>query len=292
MRNTTMMQDTDTTFEERLGRELLALHAQYFTGGGSGRGPRRVRLGRYQPRVTRVLSAAASVAVVAGGAGLATAFVGGGGAHLYAAREVMVTPVKLGKGPVHIRLADFSVDTQADGTVLFTVGKYAGPLDPSALRQALAEAGVPALVTIGTQCQSADQSLPGPAIFPPPPVLPRGAVFNPTPSPTPVPAGPFVRPKPGTPMEWYVAPSAIPAGAEVSFGFTRSLDAMFTGLVTIGQTATCSTTFDRLAPYVDLGPVPGLSLQSLPSALTTTTATSSAGSTSSSPATTTASSGV
>jgi hypothetical protein len=73
-----MMQDTDTTFEERLRRELLALHAQYFTGGGPGRGPRRVCLGPYRPRVTAVVSAAASVAVVAGGAGLAAAFAGGG----------------------------------------------------------------------------------------------------------------------------------------------------------------------------------------------------------------------
>jgi len=225
-----------------------------------------------------VLSAAASLAVVAGGAGLATAFAGGAGTHLDAAREVMVTPVKVGKGPVHIRLADFSVDTQANGAVMFTVGEYGGALDPSALRQALARAGVPALVTVGTQCQTAGAPYPAAAIFPPPPVPPPGAVLNPTLTPTPVPAGRFVPPKPGTPIVWYVAPSAIPAGTEVSFAFTRSLDAMFTGLVTIGQKATCSTTFNRFSgPNIIMGPVPGLWMPSPP--------------TPSSPATTTASSG-
>jgi hypothetical protein len=52
---------------------------------------------------------------------------------------------------VHIHVAAFLVDTGPGGTVTVTLLRDYAP-DPSALRQALAGAGVPALVTVGSVC--------------------------------------------------------------------------------------------------------------------------------------------
>ena len=52
---------------------------------------------------------------------------------------------------VHIHVAAFLVDAGPGGTVTVTLLRDYAP-DPSALRQALAGAGVPALVTVGSVC--------------------------------------------------------------------------------------------------------------------------------------------
>ena len=52
---------------------------------------------------------------------------------------------------VHVHLADFSVDTTPGGTVTLILGD-AQIRDPNALRQALADAGVPAKVTPDSVC--------------------------------------------------------------------------------------------------------------------------------------------
>ncbi len=51
--------------------------------------------------------------------------------------------------PVHVHLAAWSVTTNPDGTVTFTVHQLAHPAE---LQQTLAEAGVPAVVTPGELC--------------------------------------------------------------------------------------------------------------------------------------------
>jgi hypothetical protein len=53
----------------------------------------------------------------------------------------------------HIHVAAFLVDTGPGGTVTVTLLRDYAP-DPTALRQALAKAGVPALVTVGSVCSA------------------------------------------------------------------------------------------------------------------------------------------
>jgi hypothetical protein len=53
----------------------------------------------------------------------------------------------------HIHVAAFWVDTGPGGTVTVTLLRNYAP-DPTALRQALAKAGVPALVTVGSVCSA------------------------------------------------------------------------------------------------------------------------------------------
>ena len=53
---------------------------------------------------------------------------------------------------VHIHTDAFWVDTNTQGTVTLTLMRDSIRIDPAALRHALAEAGVPALVTAGTIC--------------------------------------------------------------------------------------------------------------------------------------------
>jgi hypothetical protein len=57
----------------------------------------------------------------------------------------------LGTGPVHIHLTAFSVDSNPGGTVSLTLTRDQ-IMDPSAVRQALAQAGVPAIVNVGFLC--------------------------------------------------------------------------------------------------------------------------------------------
>lgn len=94
---------------------------------------------------------------------------------------------RTGSGPVHIRLASFSVDKAANGSVTVTIfSNHAA--QAAALRNALARAGVPALVTVGTVC------------YVPGPVSGLGQVISRSPH------VPF-----GTVM-MTVTPSAIPSG--------------------------------------------------------------------------------
>jgi hypothetical protein len=69
-----------------------------------------------------------------------------------------------GPAPQHqapqVHLAAFSVVTGPDGATTLTL--YPGQVaNPSAVRQALAEHGIPALVTAGKFCRTADQPPPG-----------------------------------------------------------------------------------------------------------------------------------
>jgi hypothetical protein len=99
-----------------------------------------------------------------------------------------------GARPVRIHLASFSVDRAANGTVTVTMFSNRTP-EAAALRKALATAGVPALVTVGTVC------------YVPGPVSGLGRAISQSPH------APF-----GTAIIT-VTPSAIPSGSELSIGY-------------------------------------------------------------------------
>lgn len=96
---------------------------------------------------------------------------------------------------MHIHAAAFSVDSNGAGTVTVTIMRNHVHIDPAALRHALAEAGVPALVTAGRVCY-----VPGPSAG-------LGQVLGP---PRHVPGGNTVL---------TITPAAIPRGQELSIGF-------------------------------------------------------------------------
>jgi hypothetical protein len=131
------------------------------------------------------LAAAAVAAVAAAGIGYAAS----GGPH-----PTSVNPSTTHGGRVHIHRAAFSVDTNPGGTVTLklTQGQM---FDPAALRQALARAGVPALVTVGSVCTVPGPSDALPQVLPPSPHQPGGRSVT------------------------TINPSAIPAGEKLSIGY-------------------------------------------------------------------------
>jgi hypothetical protein len=95
-------------------------------------------------------------------AGAATA---GAAVALTLALSGPAAPARSGSSPSvsagSVRLAAFSVTSgPSDGTTLILYkGPQYAPLDPSALRTALAQHGIPALVTVGTFCRDTTGSL-------------------------------------------------------------------------------------------------------------------------------------
>src|SRR5215831_1749295 len=85
----------------------------------------------------------ALVPVAAGAAAVAIAL----GAAV-ASNDTSGAPGGVAAGGVHVHLADFSVDTNPNGTVTVALSETQ-ILNPDALRQALAQAGIPAKVTVG-----------------------------------------------------------------------------------------------------------------------------------------------
>jgi hypothetical protein len=107
--------------------------------------------------------------------------------------------------PVH--LAAFSVVASADGSTTLTL--YPGQVaNPDAVRQALAEHGIPALVTAGKFCRTADQ--PGPGV---------GAVVD-----LQAGGGPrTIQPGSGAkPSPIVIYGSKIPNGVELSIGYRQN----------------------------------------------------------------------
>jgi hypothetical protein len=68
----------------------------------------------------------------------------------------VATHLRLGGGPVHVNLAAYSVDSNANGTVTVALAAKQS-FNPRELRQALAQAGIAAVVNVGAFCQTADQ---------------------------------------------------------------------------------------------------------------------------------------
>jgi hypothetical protein len=103
----------------------------------------RARTARARGRA-KWAAACLAAAVIAAGAGVGIDYAVGGhpaASHSSAGRAV------------HIHVAAFLVDTGPGGTVTVTLLRDYDP-DPTALRQALAEAGVPALVTVDSVCSA------------------------------------------------------------------------------------------------------------------------------------------
>ena len=147
----------------------------------------------------RRISGTAAVAVVAA-AGLAVSLV-------TVDRHQHTTPTAGG-----VQLAAFTLVSNTNGTDTLTLIKGV-PLDANALRQKLAAAGIPAVVNVGSTCDSHPQ--------------PDGldAVISPQ------------RLSDGS-VVLVITPSALPAGAELSIGVFP--DGKTWGLATIGAPMTCS----------------------------------------------------
>ncbi|GAA0395451.1 hypothetical protein Acor_72460 [Acrocarpospora corrugata] len=62
-----------------------------------------------------------------------------------------------GPPTVHVQMAAFSVDSNADGTVTVRLTKQES-LDPATMENALAQAGIPAQVTVNKWCDTAEGS--------------------------------------------------------------------------------------------------------------------------------------
>jgi hypothetical protein len=171
-----------------------------------------VSAARTQPdhsgRKRRTLLAVAggvSALVVAAGAAIAVT----GSAH---------APQRVNAGPVHVHLADFSVDTNAGGTLTVTLSRTQ-ILDPDALRQALADAGVPARITIGSACYNP---------------RPNGEALSGALAPH--------QPGPNGTSVMVITPSKLPAGSTLSIGYihTSTRDGVHFTLLTAGAPVTCS----------------------------------------------------
>jgi hypothetical protein len=103
---------------------------------------RRRRLAGLTATTAGAAGAAAVMALTLGGSAPAP----GGSAPPPASHSPSVSPGSL-------KLAAFSVADGPGGSTTLILYRYA-PLDPTALRQALAQHGIPALVTVGTFCRS------------------------------------------------------------------------------------------------------------------------------------------
>lgn len=140
------------------------------------------------PRLVRLAAASLAAAAVAVAAGV-------GIDHAVSNRPAAAIGPGSAERPVHIHAVAFSVDTTAGGTVTVTLMRDHVP-DPGALRHALAEAGVPALVTAGSVCY-----VPGPSAlahaFSPPRHLADGSTVI------------------------TITRAAIPAGSKLSIGYFR-----------------------------------------------------------------------
>jgi hypothetical protein len=114
-------------------------------------------------RRRRRLSGLTAAAAATAGAAAAVALTLGGPAPARSGSPLSASPLSasplsaspLSASPVPVRLAAFSVTSGPGGSTTLIVRK--GPqyqLDPAALRQALAQHGIPALVTVGSLCRS------------------------------------------------------------------------------------------------------------------------------------------
>ena len=173
-------------------------------------------MARGHARRARRLSAVAGVSV-AGAAGTALAL----------GLTGVLGPAR---APGTIRTAAFTLVSNANGTATLTINPKE-LLDPAALQSDLAQYGIPAKVTSGSFCSS----------DPPPAGFSQVVSFQP--------AGPgTVTPQSGVQPTITIDPSAMPAGAELSFGYFQLSSGTYSGeqqaeLVLINTNSyTCSTT--------------------------------------------------
>jgi hypothetical protein len=187
----------------------------------AGAARRPARIGRAGKYAVAGLAAAAVVAAVAAGIDNAVTGTGPG-----APQATPTGSAGRGTGGGHVHLAVVSVDKHPDGTVTLTVPLTRGQLfDPAVVQQALANAGVPALVTVGSVCIG-----PGPSDALPQ-VISRSPASN----------GHSVT---------TIRPSAIPAGQKLSIGYFHVPDGggLHISLIPDHGPLTCSSTPPPLPP--------------------------------------------
>jgi hypothetical protein len=140
-------------------------------------------------------------------------------AGLSMAGAAAVTAVALGltgalgpaRAPGTIRTAAFTLASNANGTATLTINPKE-LLDPAALQSDLAQYGIPATVTSGSFCSS----------DPPPAGFSQVVSMQP--------AGPFTTtPQSGEQLTITIDPSAMPAGAELSFGYFQLSSGQYAG---------------------------------------------------------------
>ena len=136
--------------------------------------------------------------------------------------------------PVH--LAAFSVVTGPGGTTTLTLYPRQ-VINPNAVRQALAEHGIPALVTAGKFCRTADQPAPGVGQVV---VLPH-RTLQVIGGQRPLPA------KTGGPGPIVIYGSAIPSGVELSIGYRQDPQdrEISFSLIQAGAPLTCTSIPDN-----------------------------------------------
>ncbi len=156
----------------------------------------------------------------------------------------------LGSGPVHVNLADFSVDSTADGRVELELTAKHAP-DAPQLARVLAQAGVRAVVRVGAFC--------GDTI---PPSGLHLAIVNV------VASGSSSDSSQVTPQRagggFWIRPSAIPKNAEVSIGYSPGQ--VTVGLVAANRPLTCVVS---TAVKCAVGSAAGAAATTLPAAATT-----------------------
>jgi len=184
-----------------------------------GRARRRRRLGGLS-----IAGAGASAALVVGLAG------GWGPAG--------PAPSSVGPAPHHqapaVHLAAFSVVAGPDGATTLTL--YPGEVaNPNLVRQALADHGIPALVTADKFCRTADQPSPGVGQVVVLPYRPQQRISGPGPTRT------------GGPGPVVIYGSAIPSGVELSIGYRQDpqeFEISFS-LIQAGAPLTCTSIPDN-----------------------------------------------
>ena len=149
-----------------------------------------------------------------------------------------------GRGTGTIQTADFTLTSYTNGTVGLTLKQL---FDPGALQQALAKAGIPALVKTSTYCAShpagpspagtgvlvgagLGKRRAGPAV-----PSPGGGVWL---SVT-LPVKPSQLPPNENPVTWVINPAAIPAGTRLFIGSFPIVQTIFMDLLYTGS-YTCS----------------------------------------------------
>jgi hypothetical protein len=136
------------------------------------------------------------------------------------------------------QLTAFTVVADSDGSTTLTLYP-AQVINPDAVRQALAEHGIPALVTAGKFCRTADQPAPGVgqvAVLPGQPLRPEGHPAN----------------RGERPGAIVIHGSAIPRGVKLSIGYRQdpqSREISFT-LIKAGAPLTCTAIPDN-GPHGD-----------------------------------------
>jgi hypothetical protein len=178
-------------------------------------------------RRRRRVSGLSAAAAAAAGAAVATTLALGGQAPAPGAHAATRTGNPPASGPGPVRLAAFSVAEGPGSSTTLTLHKGPAypPLDPAAVRQALARRGIPALVTTGTFCRS-----------------------------TPSGSGDFSQILRQSDLadgsKLVIDGQAIPPGTELSIGYFSHYVRM--ALIKDGAPLTCSSTFDQ--PAVHLTP--------------------------------------